>query len=334
MPQDARPQLARLRRKSDATNAEKRRIVDLYQAALIDHEELLHRNKEVQHRMQNLDQQRHALFAQRKELAQKNALSKRITGFSEKVGSSIDNLDFDQQQKLLRRVVDKIRVRGWRVDISLRIPLDKAPDPPDPELSSIGRLCSVDRDHHGVVQKPVEQRRGLHGAAEHLAPFREAPVRHHDHRPLLVARRDQLEEQVGAAGLCVFSMTSHGRLWPSCRICPCQINVLPVKWTGTSLHAAPMQSAFAESFIGRLRDGCLNEHVFTTLAEARSLIEEWREDYNTTRPHTSSGGLTPTPSMPVGHFFTRLASLELRNGSAQQALTKPSEQETNVNRLY
>ncbi len=55
----------------------------------------------------------------------------------------------------------------------------------------------------------------------------------------------------------------------------------------------PMQNGFVESFNGRLRDECLNEHLFTNLPEARRLIEAWRIDYNTNRPHTSLGGLTP-----------------------------------------
>ena len=55
----------------------------------------------------------------------------------------------------------------------------------------------------------------------------------------------------------------------------------------------PMQNGLVESFNGRLRDECLNEHLFTNLPEARRLIEEWRTDYNTNRPHTSLGGLTP-----------------------------------------
>lgn len=54
-----------------------------------------------------------------------------------------------------------------------------------------------------------------------------------------------------------------------------------------------MQNAFVESFNGRLRDECLNEHVFTTLREARALIEEWRIDYNTQRPHSALGYQTP-----------------------------------------
>jgi putative transposase len=56
----------------------------------------------------------------------------------------------------------------------------------------------------------------------------------------------------------------------------------------------PVQNAFVESFNSKLRDECLNEHVFLTLAEARKTIEAWRLDYNHCRPHSSLGALTPT----------------------------------------
>jgi len=55
----------------------------------------------------------------------------------------------------------------------------------------------------------------------------------------------------------------------------------------------PMQNGFAESFIGRLRDECLNEHLFTSLPYAQAVIDDWRCDYNSSRPHTSLHGLTP-----------------------------------------
>jgi len=55
----------------------------------------------------------------------------------------------------------------------------------------------------------------------------------------------------------------------------------------------PTQNAFVESFNGRLRDECLNEHLFDSLDDARRIIEAWRIDYNTVRPHTSLGGLAP-----------------------------------------
>ena len=55
----------------------------------------------------------------------------------------------------------------------------------------------------------------------------------------------------------------------------------------------PMQNGFVESFNGRLRDECLNEHLFPTLRHARHLIAAWRDDYNHHRPHSSLDGLTP-----------------------------------------
>jgi putative transposase len=49
----------------------------------------------------------------------------------------------------------------------------------------------------------------------------------------------------------------------------------------------PMQNGFVESFNGRLRDECLNEHLFANLNEARQIIEEWRIDYNPASEHPS-----------------------------------------------
>lgn len=55
----------------------------------------------------------------------------------------------------------------------------------------------------------------------------------------------------------------------------------------------PTQNAYAESFIGRLRDECLNETLFRGLGHARSALAAWREDYNHVRPHGALGGLAP-----------------------------------------
>ncbi|WP_447781492.1 IS3 family transposase [Stenotrophomonas riyadhensis] len=55
----------------------------------------------------------------------------------------------------------------------------------------------------------------------------------------------------------------------------------------------PSQNAYVESFNGRLRDECLNEHWFPTLLHARTSIESWRRDYNEERPKRALGGLTP-----------------------------------------
>jgi len=63
------------------------------------------------------------------------------------------------------------------------------------------------------------------------------------------------------------------------------------KANGVKLHfiqpGKPTQNAFVESFNGKFRDGCLNQHWFRDIREARSIIENWRQHYNEVRPHSS-----------------------------------------------
>jgi putative transposase len=56
----------------------------------------------------------------------------------------------------------------------------------------------------------------------------------------------------------------------------------------------PNQNAYIESFNGRFRDECLNEHWFTSLSHAKVVIEAWRREYNEERPKKSLGGMTPS----------------------------------------
>ncbi len=56
----------------------------------------------------------------------------------------------------------------------------------------------------------------------------------------------------------------------------------------------PTDNAFVESFNGTFRDECLNVHWFETLAEAKQLIEAWRQEYNGSRPHRALEDLTPS----------------------------------------
>lgn len=55
----------------------------------------------------------------------------------------------------------------------------------------------------------------------------------------------------------------------------------------------PVENAFIESFNGKFREECLNEHWFTSLRDAQEKIEAWRRDYNRNRPHSSLGNKTP-----------------------------------------
>jgi putative transposase len=87
----------------------------------------------------------------------------------------------------------------------------------------------------------------------------------------------------------------------------------------------PQQNAFAESFIGRLRDECLNETLFTSLAHTRAVLAAWQRDYNEIRPHSGVGNLAPatyaTLSAPA---MQRDGTLRAIGGSAPRPVAPPS----------
>ena len=58
---------------------------------------------------------------------------------------------------------------------------------------------------------------------------------------------------------------------------------------------SPWKNGYIESFNERLRDELINREIFTTLTEARVLIEEWRREYNQVRPHSALGYRPPAP---------------------------------------
>ena len=87
----------------------------------------------------------------------------------------------------------------------------------------------------------------------------------------------------------------------------------------------PQQNAFAESFIGRLRDECLNETLFTSLAHARAVLAEWRHDYNTIRPHSGIGNEPPAAYTNAGvHAMQRDGTLRSLAGFAPRPVAPPS----------
>lgn len=92
----------------------------------------------------------------------------------------------------------------------------------------------------------------------------------------------------------------------------------------------PVQNAFIESFNSKLRDECLNEHLFMSLAQAREIIEAWRYDYNWFRPHSSLCALTPR------EFAGQQGNgpPEQVWGSTARPLAPPPRQGQNFNRLY
>ena len=69
---------------------------------------------------------------------------------------------------------------------------------------------------------------------------------------------------------------------------------------------SPLENGYIESFNGKMRDELLNGEMFDTMFEARTLIEQWRHEYNTVRPHSSLGY---RPLVPVATDTKRISML-------------------------
>jgi hypothetical protein len=162
-------ELGRLDRKLTAIDGERRRLVDLYQAGLLELPEMQRRAGDATHRRRDIERRREALTTQRHELARGNQLRQRVRDFATRVLAVIDTLNFDQKQALLRLVVAEVRVTGWHVKIQLRIPLDDHPGASPPPTSNPGsgptapastqdRLRSLGGGQ-GVHLPPCEERR-------------------------------------------------------------------------------------------------------------------------------------------------------------------------------
>ncbi len=115
----------------------------------------------------------------------------------------------------------------------------------------------------------------------------------------------ELDTSLPAARVCrVLDRVAGTRGWPTVIVCDNGSEFTSLafdQWAhqrGVHLQfiqpGKPVQNAFAESFNGRLRDECLDETWFWTLAEAQVTIEQWRIEFNTARPHTSLGDRTPS----------------------------------------
>ena len=62
---------------------------------------------------------------------------------------------------------------------------------------------------------------------------------------------------------------------------------------------SPWENGYIESFNGKMRDELLNGEIFYTLKEAEILIEMWRKEYNTVRPHSALGSRSPVPAVVI-----------------------------------
>ena len=122
-------ELARLDRKIDAADTERRRLLDLYQGGFIELPELQRRATEISSRRKELQHKRINFADERAALARDNQFRGRVHDFAARIHAVIDTLEDTQKQQLLRLLIEDVHVTGWHVEIRLRIALD--PPPPN-----------------------------------------------------------------------------------------------------------------------------------------------------------------------------------------------------------
>lgn len=122
-------QLKRIANAAGAVELERTRLLGAYQAGLLELDELTRRTATLTTRRGQLVAEQNTLIERNAELATENRLRRGLASFAERVAASLDELDPDARQRLMRLVVEKVRVTGWRVKIHLKIPL--ADDRPD-----------------------------------------------------------------------------------------------------------------------------------------------------------------------------------------------------------
>jgi site-specific DNA recombinase len=175
-------QLKRLDSAIDAKQRERTRLLDAYQAGLIELDELTRRTATLTARRDQLTQEKDALTKRSAELATENRLRRGLAGFAERVAASLDELNFEGRQRLLRLVVEKVRVTGWRVEIHLTIPLPDQP-PPDEHRPNDG---PPDNDPNKPGPEPAEQL---------SSDMRLRSLRVHRHRVLALPPRPGPQEE-------------------------------------------------------------------------------------------------------------------------------------------
>ncbi len=163
-------ELARLDRKIEATDTERRRLIDLYQGGFIELPEMQRRSTEVASRRKELQHKRTSLADERTALARDNQLRRRVHDFAARIHAVIDTLDDTQKQQLLRLLVEDVRVTGWHVQIRLRIALDPPPPEPPHPTGPTGPTGKPPPQ-----PRPVSTQDGLRSVGAHGRPFLPTP---------------------------------------------------------------------------------------------------------------------------------------------------------------
>ena len=149
--------VAALEKQLAELDREEHRLLDAYQAGLVDLDQLRQRQGRLRQRRAHVNGSIEALHTERKTTQQQAQLQVDLETFVDRIRGPLATLDFDARQQLVRTVLERVMVEDGRVDIHFAIPL---PDPPsdttNPSVSTHFQLRSNGSDDVAVVQQPVE----------------------------------------------------------------------------------------------------------------------------------------------------------------------------------
>ena len=194
-----------LQKKLTELDREEHRLLDAYQAGLIEFDQLERRQRLLRGRREHVRASLEVSRGEHSVALQRAELELSVESFTRSICEPLATLGFEDRQRLLRTVINRVMVEEGHIDIHFAIPVPQPPTKGGPDqgrrVSTDFRLRSSGLDGDRVMEHAVEDRRGDHAVAEDVAPTAEALVAGQDHRPALVAAADELEEEIGAGAV-------------------------------------------------------------------------------------------------------------------------------------
>ena len=135
-------------------NLEVSRLLDAYQQGAVELPELQKRRRLVDAKLDSLNREKELLATNTAERQRDEGIRESLQAFAGLVLKNVEHMSFENKQKLVRLVVDKVVVADWRVDVHYKIPLPKPPDPaPGGKVSTKLNLCSARQRFPAVLEE-------------------------------------------------------------------------------------------------------------------------------------------------------------------------------------
>jgi site-specific DNA recombinase len=198
-----------LQKKLVDMDREEHRLLDAYQAGLIELGQLERRQSLLRQRRTHVQASLATIRSEHATVLQRADLQRSVASFARSIAPTLAALSFADRQRLARTVLERVMIEEGRVDIHFVIPLVDPPPGTPPDRSQPTRPGSVSTDSRlrshrvvdlAVMEQAIDEGRGERGVMQHPPPLRQALVRRDQRRLLFVPGRDHLVEEARCRG--------------------------------------------------------------------------------------------------------------------------------------